>query len=571
MEQGIASKGFTRRRLLAASSALLGFSALSALQGCSQPTPTPTAAKPASQPAAQPAAQPTAAPAKPPATAAQPAQPTKAAPAAAPTKEAQAPEPTKAPAASPKVETRVGVEGTEWTAEKIRKEAGTVTNIDTKGAVLKVLPQGTKGQVTAWMFSLATMASPQVQKDKEEAFFKAWNEIYPGIPLKLGENVQPLDYAKGLDKLRAATAAKVAPNILKVPIMWSVELAAKKMLAELRLEDMGFTKDDFFPGAIKSNMWAGKLYGVPTNQSAHSWIWNKQIFRDAGLDPDKPPATWEDVVKYSKQIKQATGKAGYGLSAKVADGGTPFRYMGPAWAYGSGALDEAEPDPKYDKVLINNEGGIAALQLHYDMYVRDKSVPTGALTNTAGENDDLFLAGQLGMYSGHPSVFVGFQEKLKKVTGSDKAVAEKVVENIEYGPYPRGPVRKGLVFGGSNEHAVANNFAERQADPKIIHGFLAFANGPEWNVRFIVGQPSNLTSFKTVWYKEMLDSGRFWDHSAANLHAGIPFPVVPESTDMMNILIPEMMQNALTGKMTVRQAADDCAEKIKKLLAQRKS
>jgi multiple sugar transport system substrate-binding protein len=52
---------------------------------------------------------------------------------------------------------------------------------------------------------------------------------------------------------------------------------------------------------------------------------------------------------------------------------------------------------------------------------------------------------------------------------------------------------------------------------------------------------------------------------------GVPFPVIPESTTIMNNIVPEMLQNALTAKMTVKQAADDAAEKIKSLIAQRKS
>jgi multiple sugar transport system substrate-binding protein len=51
----------------------------------------------------------------------------------------------------------------------------------------------------------------------------------------------------------------------------------------------------------------------------------------------------------------------------------------------------------------------------------------------------------------------------------------------------------------------------------------------------------------------------------------VPFPVIPESTTIMNNIVPEMMQNALTKKMTVKQAADDAAEKIKKLIAERRS
>ena len=50
---------------------------------------------------------------------------------------------------------------------------------------------------------------------------------------------------------------------------------------------------------------------------------------------------------------------------------------------------------------------------------------------------------------------------------------------------------------------------------------------------------------------------------------GIPFPVVPESTEIMNIIIPEMLQNALTESMTVEEAANDAAERINALIASR--
>ena len=75
-----------------------------------------------------------------------------------------------------------------------------------------------------------------------------------------------------------------------------------------------------------------------------AFIWNAKIFADAGLDPESPPATWDDVVAYSKQIHDKLGIAGYGLVAKQNAGNTPFRFMPQLWAYGGGALDEAAAD-----------------------------------------------------------------------------------------------------------------------------------------------------------------------------------------------------------------------------------
>jgi len=303
-------------------------------------------------------------------------------------------------------------------------------------------------------------------------------------------------------------------------------------------------------------------------------MWNKDIFQKAGHDPNTPPAPWDVVVKYSAQIKKATGKSGYGMVARVNAGNTPFRVMPVLWAYGSGALDEAEPDPAYQKVLINNEGGIAALQAHYDMYVRDKSVPTSALTNTQTENGDLFISGQIAMEIAHPSEYAAMIDKASKATGADKEVADQVVANMSYGLMPAGPVRRAVVFGGSNIHIFNDTAAGHKIDRKAADAFIAFTCGPEWSVKnsgnWTGSNPGNLQGFKTDGMKQRLDSIKFLEVTTSMLPYGVPFPVIPESTEIMNNIVPNMIQNALTSKMTVKAAADDAAEQIKTLIAQRK-
>jgi multiple sugar transport system substrate-binding protein len=502
-------------------------------------------------------AQPAAAP---PATSALPAATTAAAPAAA------------APTAGPTAATRTGITATEWNPTTIKAQAGTL-KVDTKAEVAKVVPLDYKGQMSVWYVG-PTQASPQIEVDLDAKMWEAWKQTYPGIPTTLGENVQNLNYNDMLDKLRTAAAGNAAPDVARLPILWGAEFAAKGQLAEIQLEEFGFKKDDFWSGALKSVMWNGKVYGVPTNNETMAFIWNKDIFKKAGLDPENPPATWDDVVKYSAQIKKATGKAGYGMVGRVNAGNTPFRVMPALWAYGSGALDEAEADPTMQKVLINNEGGLAALQAHYDMYVRDKSVPTSALTNTQTENSDLFISGQIAMEIAHPSEYAQMIDKANKATGADKELADQVVANMAYGLIPAGPVRRAVVFGGSNVHIFTDQNAGHQVDRKAADAFIAFFCGPEWSVKafgnWTGSNPGNLQGFKTDGMKQRLDMIKFLEVTTSMLPYGVPFPVIPESTEIMNNTVPNMLQNALTGKMTVKQAADDAAEKIKTLMAQRR-
>ena len=208
-----------------------------------------------------------------------------------------------------------------------------------------------------------------------------------------------------------------------------------------------------------------------------AFIWNKAIFKEAGLEPETPPPTWEEVRQFSKQIKDATGKAGYGLVARTNAGNTPFRFMPVLWAYGSGALDEAEAEPTYQTVMVNNEGGIQALQWAYDIYVTDQSAPASALTNTQTENQDLYLAGEVAMMIAHPGEYAAVRAKAAERPVQTRNSRPEMVEGMAYGLIPEGPVRRAVVFGGSNIHIFTDEAHGSEVDMDAARALVAFQTG----------------------------------------------------------------------------------------------
>lgn len=456
-----------------------------------------------------------------------------------------------------------GVDPDTWTAEYITSIAGTL-EVDTMAETGAVVPHDYTGRVTYW-YAFTPETEPAITLEQDEAFWAAFAEAYPNIEVEFTR----LSYNDMLDKLRTAALGKAAPMVAKMPILWGVEFAGSGQLMELAPEDIGYATSEFWPGAMKSVTWDGKTYGVPTNNETMALIWNAGIFEEAGLDPEAPPATWDDVVAYSNTIKQETGKSGYGMVARVNAGNTPFRFMPQMWAYGGGALDEAEAEPTYQTVYANNEGSIAALQASYDMYVRDKSVPVSALTNTNNENADPFIAGQLAMMISHPSEYAKMNDLAAKATGADAEVAAQVVENMRYGLIPEGPARRAVVFGGSNIHIFNQDSVDGDLDVDAARALISFMTGPEWSTKlaWVGSNPGNNRGFQTSWMKERLETIPFLDVTTSMLPYGIPFPVIPESTEIMNIIIPEMLQNALTETMTVEESANDAASKIEALMS----
>ncbi|MEM7021555.1 MAG: extracellular solute-binding protein [Pseudomonadota bacterium] len=458
----------------------------------------------------------------------------------------------------------LGVTADEWTPDYISSIAGTL-EVDTAAECAKVVPLDYSGSLTYWYVG-PNEASPELDHELYKQFWAAFAETYPNIKIE----AQSLGYNDMLNKIRTAALGNAAPMVARMPILWGVEFAAKGQLHELGPEDVGYPTNEFWPGAMKSVTWQGKTYGVPTNNETMALIWNASIFDQAGLDPESPPATWDDLVNYSKQIKDSTGKNGYGLVARVNAGNTPFRFMPQAWAEGGGALDEAEATPTYQQVYINNEGTQHALQQSYDMYVRDKSVPVSALTNTNNENMDPFTSDNLAMIISHPSTYAAIIDRANKAVGQDKATAEAVVENMRYGLIPKGAARRAVVFGGSNAHMFHPDVVDGgSVDVDAVRAFLAFSTGPEWSTKlhWTASNPGNLRGFRTSWMKERLEQIKFLEVSTAMLTAGVPFPVVPESPEIMNIIVPEMMQNALTDKMTVQESCDDAARKVEQLMS----
>ena len=461
-----------------------------------------------------------------------------------------------------------GVDPATWNPETIRAMAGTET-VDTLAEMHALVPAETAGEL-AWWAAGPNQASPQIAVQYWDEFQTTFQSTWPSMQL----DVQNVDYNELLDKSRVAAAGGASPGVAKFPILWGVEFAARGLLQEIQLEDYGLTADQFWPGALKSVTWDGKYYGIPTNNETMAFIYNRDIFQRAGLDPDQPPQTWDEVREASKTITNELGGRvkGYGMVAKQNAGNTPFRFMPMLWAYGGAALDEDEAVPTLTTTKINSEGGVAALQLMVDMYVTDRSVPTSALTNTQTENQDLFLTEQIAMMISHPSEYVALTNKLETLENPEELErAQRVVDNMAYVLIPSGPVRRAVVFGGSNAHIFTDEAHGAPVDPMVSKAMLGLLTSPEWSLKnnWTDSNPANLRGFRTPWMAERLDSIRFLDVTTSMLPYGIPFPVVPESTEIMNSIVPDMLQNALTETMSAQEAADDAAAKIMDLVATR--
>jgi sn-glycerol 3-phosphate transport system substrate-binding protein len=100
----------------------------------------------------------------------------------------------------------------------------------------------------------------------------------------------------------------------------------------------------FYPSLMANSTVDGKVYGVPFQRSTIVMYYNKDAFRKAGLDPENPPATWDEMVQAGKKltIRDASGNVTQ-WGVHVPSSGYPY------WMFQAFAMQN-------DQVLMNDSG-----------------------------------------------------------------------------------------------------------------------------------------------------------------------------------------------------------------------
>ncbi|MEU2737836.1 extracellular solute-binding protein [Streptomyces sp. NPDC007095] len=171
----------------------------------------------------------------------------------------------------------------------------------------------------------------------------------------------------------------------------------------------------------------GKIYGVPRTGYSMGLIYNRKLFQKAGLDPDKPPATWEEVRADARKIAAlGDGTVGYADYSAQNQGGWHFT----AEMYSQGG-DVVAADGK--KASVDTPEGKAVLQNLHDMRWSDNSMGSKQLL-VINDVQQLMGSGKLGMYLSAPDNI----PILVKEKGGD-------YKDLALAPMPGG---KGTLIGG---------------------------------------------------------------------------------------------------------------------------
>ena len=199
-------------------------------------------------------------------------------------------------------------------------------------------------------------------------------------------------------KLPASIATNTAPDF----VLFGVENIAPYVSND-SLEDIsdfwdtaGVDKSNFLENVVDLSYVDGKLYGTPMQYNVQYLYWNKDLFEAAGLDPDTPPATMEELADFAVKLTDASKKQ-YGLALP-----TSVTYMQFLWANGGDA-----DDTETNKNLLNSEENLKTLEWLQDLAVNKKVTPENI---TGPDADTMLQAGQVAMYMSGPWQSNGLNE-----------------------------------------------------------------------------------------------------------------------------------------------------------------
>lgn len=220
-----------------------------------------------------------------------------------------------------------------------------------------------------------------------QALVDAWNADH-----EMQVELLPVPDDEYDQKLAAAVAAGNPPDVVTLDVVKMPQLMAGGILTDLTDRAQGLDYfDELAQSYIEYSTSDGALYALPENVDASTLFWNKDLFAEAGLDPEKPPTTFEEIREYSAAITALGGdKHGFYLSGQCG-GCNRYTFSPLIWASGGDYVDSSGTE-----ATLTSDGVVDALSLYQDLW-NAGDIPAEAKDDTGANWVSSFGSGNIGM------------------------------------------------------------------------------------------------------------------------------------------------------------------------------
>ncbi|MFD4375641.1 ABC transporter substrate-binding protein [Streptomyces sp. NPDC058486] len=237
---------------------------------------------------------------------------------------------------------------------------------------------------------------------------EAWNsdvaefeKAHPGVKVKSTDQQPCFDPKSFAAKL----AGGQMETVFMVPVTNYADVISKKQAKDITgvtdlVKNFGDIRQDVTGMVTKD----GKVYGVPNVSYSVGLVYNRKLFKDAGLDPDAPPKTWDEVRAAATKIAGlGDGYVGYGEYGGGNVGG---------WHFAQSIFSRGGEMVVDGKAAFNSPEGKAVLQTLHDMRWKDDSVGSRVLIGWEALMQQMAV-GKTGMMLGAPDVVTDVVQKFQ--------------------------------------------------------------------------------------------------------------------------------------------------------------
>ncbi|MEU4088613.1 extracellular solute-binding protein [Streptomyces aureus] len=293
--------------------------------------------------------------------------------------------------------------------------------------------------ITWWDTSNATNEAPTYK-----ALVKEFEAANKNIKVKY-VNV-PFDQAQ--NKFDTAAGSKGAPDVLRSEVGWTPAFAKKSYLLPLDGTAALTDQAKFQPSLIEQAKYEGKTYGVPFVTDTLALVYNKALYKKAGITD--APKTWADLKKDAATIKAKTGVDGYWGSTQA--------YYAQSFLYGEGTNTV---DAAGKKITVNSPEAKKAYGTWLGLFSGKGLHKADTTADAYAHIQDAFVNGKVASIIQGPWEITNFY---KGSAFSDKA-------NLGIATVPAGSTGKaGAPTGGHNLSVYAgSDKAHQDASLKFVN------------------------------------------------------------------------------------------------------
>ena len=207
-----------------------------------------------------------------------------------------------------------------------------------------------------------------------------FQEENPGITVK----VDMSDWDHLGEKLLTSFAGNIPIDLVETGSDWVGPYAKRKQFLPIDDFVSGYTEmDNFYKEMVDISRYQGKLMALPYILDVRTMCYRKDQFQEVGLDPEKPPDTWDDLVAFASKLVQSDAQGTITRAGYMIDASTPSGAFFEFWYLlvqnGSGVIVPWESWDAKD-VAFNGPEGVEALQFLTDLINKYKVSPISGMS-----------------------------------------------------------------------------------------------------------------------------------------------------------------------------------------------